>query len=315
MRALVATGKADPLVTVGTTAPPTPAPDEVVIEVEAFSLNRPDLIYLAMPGSSFRPGIDFTGRILVAAADGSGPAVGTPVVAHAHAGGGAAELAAVPSRLVVPRPDNLTAVHAAALPLAGLVALRLVRAAGPLRGKHVLLTGATGGVGHFVVELAALAGAHVTALAATTEPHERIAKLGARVVHAVSDAQGPFDVVLESVGGDVVAELVPLLAPRSLVLWFGEASAKPITLDFFRFFPGHEGMTLRHFVYSQVDGADDARDLAELLDLVTTGRLHPEVGRVADWSETADVLRELAERRIRGKAVLTLPPRPRGVAQ
>ncbi|WNG48376.1 zinc-binding dehydrogenase [Archangium minus] len=301
---MLAIGNPDVLVAFGEIPQPVPAPDEVLIRVEAFSLNRPDFLYLTAPKTTWRPGIDLAGTVVRRASDGMGPPEGTRVLAHSPSGGGAAEWVSVPSRLVVPRPDSQGPLEAAALPLAGLVALRLVREAGTLNGRRVLVTGATGGVGHFAVELVVRAGAHVTALTSQEEPYQRLQELGARVVHSLSDADGPFHVVLESVGGDVMADAIPLLAPRSLVLWFGEASGKPLSLDFFRFFPGREGMTLRHFVYNQLEGADDGRDLSELVRLVTDGRLHPEIGHVADWSETASVLNDLKNRRLRGKAVL-----------
>ncbi|AKU97086.1 oxidoreductase [Labilithrix luteola] len=305
MRSLVATHSSS-FVTIALVPEPTPAPDEVLVEVEAFSLNRPDLLYLQMPHSTFRPGIDFTGRVVKAAADGSGPPVGAFVLAHSPSGGGAAERVAVSSRQVVVRPESLSVYQAAALPLAGLVALRLVREAGPLEGKNVLVTGVTGGVGHYVVELAVSSGARVFAFASPEEPTDRLRELGAVLLSSLDAAPGLFDVVMESVGGELFSEIVPRLAPNSLVLWFGEASGKPIALDFFHFFPGHEAMTLRHFVYTHVPNADDRRDLEELVRLVIEGRLHPEIGRVSDWSEASDVFAQMQSRNLRGKAVLTV---------
>jgi NADPH:quinone reductase-like Zn-dependent oxidoreductase len=107
------------------------------------------------------------------------------------------------------------------------------------------------------------------------------------------------------VGGESLATALDRLRPRGTLIWFGQAGRKPVTLDFFRFFTGPESATLRHFHYADFD-TPYAADLATLVRLVVTGRLHPEVGRVADWADTATVLTDLRERRIRGNAVLTL---------
>ncbi|MEU7003636.1 hypothetical protein [Nonomuraea sp. NPDC046570] len=74
-------------------------------------------------------------------------------------------------------------------------------------------------------------------------------------------------------------------------------------MNFFDLLTGPENAVIRHFHYS---GAPYGPDLATLLRLVAGGRLHPEIGRNADWSETAEVLIDLRERRIRGNAVLTI---------
>src|SRR5262249_44674461 len=123
---------------------------------------------------------------------------GARVVGH-PAQAGWAQRASVPTARLAAIPPGMTARTAAALPLAGLTALRLVRAAGPLLGQRVLLTGASGGVGHLVTELAAAAGAEVTAV---SRRGERLRALGAADVAAsLDEATGPFDLVLESVGG------------------------------------------------------------------------------------------------------------------
>ena len=104
-------------------------------------------------------------------------------------------------------------MRAAALPLAGLTALRLMRASGAVAGLRVLLTGASGGVGHYVTELASAAGASVTAVSASPERAERLLALGAaNVVQSLEDAIGPYDVAFESVGGSSLAQALKLLA-------------------------------------------------------------------------------------------------------
>ncbi|GHC52929.1 oxidoreductase [Streptomyces flavofungini] len=281
---------------------PVPDADEALIKVEAFAPNRGETFLLERPAPGLLPGKDIAGLVVQAAADGSGPGVGTRVAGHPPQGGWA-EYAAVPTHSLAVLPDGIDSARAAALPLAGITALRLLRTVGSLAGRRVLLTGASGGVGHYVTELAAAAGAALTVVTATPARAERLAELGAaEVVHEVVAARGPFDVVLDSTGGPELSAAVSKVRPGGLLVWFGQASRTPVTLDFFDLLGGPAGVTIRHFHYA---GAPYGPDLATLVRLVEQGRLHPEIDRVADWSETADTLVDLRERRVRGKAVLT----------
>lgn len=279
---------------------PVPEPNEALIKVEAFAPNRGETFLLEHPRPELSPGKDIAGLVVQAAADGSGPGIGARVVGH-PAQGGWAEYAAVPTHSLVVLPDSIDSVRAAALPLAGITALRLLRTAGSLAGRRVLLTGASGGVGHYVTELAVGAGAELTAVTATAVRGERLAELGAKVVHEVAAAEGPFDVVLESTGGPDLALALSKVRPGGLLVWFGQASRTPVSLDFFQLLGGPERVTIQHFHYA---GAPYGSDLAALVSLVEQGRLHPEIGRIADWAQTADTLVDLRERRLRGKAVL-----------
>jgi NADPH:quinone reductase-like Zn-dependent oxidoreductase len=300
MRRLIPTGEAARPVGFAEVPRPVPGPDEALVEVEAFAPNRGETFLLENPRPGTLPGKDIAGLVVRAAADGSGPVAGTRVVGH-PALGGWAEYAAVPTHSLAVLPDGVDGVRAAALPLAGITALRLLRTAGSPAGRRVLLTGASGGVGHYVTELAVGAGAELTAVTATPERGERLTELGALVVHEVAAAQGPFDVVLESTGGPDLPVALAKVRPGGTLVWFGQASRAPVTLDFFQLLGGPAGVTIQHFHYA---GAPYGPDLAALVRLVEQDRLHPEIGRVADWAETAETLVDLRERRIRGKAVL-----------
>lgn len=300
MQRLIPTGEATCPVAFAEVPQAEPEPDEVLIKVEAFAPNRGETFLLEHPRSELLPGKDVAGLVVQAAADGSGPGIGTRVVGH-PAQGGWAEYAAVPTHSLAVLPDSIDSVRAAALPLAGITALRLLRTAGCLAGRRVLLTGASGGVGHYVTELAVGAGAELTAITATPERGERLAELGAKVVHEVAAAQGPFDVVLESTGGPDLPLALSKVRPGGTLVWFGQASRTPVTLDFFQLLGGPERVTIQHFHYA---GAPYDSDLSALVRLVEQGRLHPEIGRITDWAQTADTLVDLRERRIRGKAVL-----------
>jgi NADPH:quinone reductase len=278
---------------------PVPRDDQALVAVEAYSINRGETFLLESPRPGWRPGQDVAGRVLEAAADGSGPVAGPRVVGHAWDGGWAT-LVPVATDALVELPDQVSAVSAATLPLAGLTVLRLLRAAGSLAGRRVLVTGASGGVGHLLVELAAGQGALITAVSSRGE---RLAALGAsEVVQRVEDASGPIDVAFESVGGRSLEAVLERMAEHGTVIWFGGVSGEPSSINFFSV---PAGVAIRQFVYWR-EGASDGDDLSALVRLAASGRIHPEVGLVADWHETPDALIALRERRIRGNAVLTI---------
>ncbi|GAA3799239.1 zinc-binding dehydrogenase [Streptomyces coacervatus] len=305
MKAFMPTGDPAEPVVLADVPEPTPRPNEALVKVEAFSVNRGETFKLEKPASGDRPGKDIAGLVVQSAADGSGPSGVTRVVGHPMEGGWA-EYVAVPTDALAELADNVSVLQGAALPLAGLTALRLLRAAGPVLGRRILLTGASGGVGHFVTELAAAAGAQVTAVTRNVDRGARLTELGAtEIVQNVTAAQGPYDIVLESTGGQTLSLALARLARRGTLIWFGQASRTPATLDFFDFFAGPESAVVRHFHYLDADSRLDD-DLTALVRLTAEGRLHPEIGRVTDWADTATTLTDLRDRRIRGKAVLTL---------
>ena len=287
---------------------PRPRPHEALVAVEAFSVNRGETLRLEEPAATWRPGKDVAGTVAKAAADGSGPPAGTRVVGHPP-GGGWSTRVAVPVADLAVLPPEVPFVTAAALPLAGITALRLVRRAGWLAGRRLLVTGASGGVGHYVVELAAAAGAEVTAISASAERGERLLALGAAEVRSDLPAGGPpFDVVMESVGGETLRSALLLLRGGGQLLWFGQAGGEPVALDFFEFWRGPVEASITHVDYTQGERSF-GEDLATLVGLVASGRLHPEIGVVRPWTETPEVIAMLRGRRVRGNAVLVLPPR------
>ncbi|MDI5963307.1 zinc-binding dehydrogenase [Streptomyces sp. SL13] len=305
MKAMLPTGRPEEMVELGEADEPSPAANEAVVEVAVFSVNRGEVFQLHGPIKRVgRPGKDVAGVVVRAAADGSGPAAGSRVVGHPPANGWAQRVA-VPTASLAVLPADVSFEQAAALPLAGLTALRLLRAAGPLAGRRVLLTGASGGVGHYTTELAVNSGAHVTAVTATPERGKVLEEFGAEVVHDLDDVEGTFDIVLESVGGASTPKALSLLRPRGQMVWFGQASREPAQLSFFEFFKGPRSGTVRHFHYEHSDeGFGD--DLATLVRLTAGGLLHPVIGRREDWRRTAEVLSDLRDRRVIGNAVLTV---------
>jgi NADPH:quinone reductase len=166
---------------------PDPATDETLVEVRAFSINRGELSLLSSRPEGWRPGQDVAGVVAQAAADGSGPPQGARVVAVADEAGWA-ERAAAPSTRVGILPDDVSFGAGSTLGVAGLTALRALRTGGSLLGARVLVTGASGEVGRFAVQLVRMGGADVTAVAGSEERAEGLEDLGAsRVVVGAED--------------------------------------------------------------------------------------------------------------------------------
>lgn len=302
MRAFLSTGDPDRLVELADAPEPTPAADEALVAVAGYSLNRGEVIRLDRQGAGARPGQDVAGHVLAAAADGSGPAAGARVIAHVLAGSWAERVAAPTSALAEVRTD-LPIELAAAVPMAGLTALRLLRAgAADLFGGRVLLTSAGGGVGHAFTELAARVGARTTAV--SSRAGESLRQRGAAaVVATIDEAQGPFDLIVESLGGNAFARSWQLVTPAGTIIWMGQASGEAASLDFFsRVGPGINPV-VRRFSYWPAP-EPDAVDLETLVRLVDEGHLHPQIGACAPWEETPAVLTGYANRELTGNAVL-----------
>lgn len=304
MRVLRSTGNMEAPVEFAEVPEPAPAPHEAVVAVRAVSVNRGDILMTSMYPAGWRLGSDVAGVVLHAAADGSGPAEGTRVVARVDDQAWAEQVAVPVGQLAV-LPDSVSFGQAATLPMAGLSALRLLRRIGATLGTRILITGAAGGVGRFTVELAAAAGARVTAVAAGAERGKGLLELGAeQVVSDVADAEGSFPFIIESAGGASLTSALGAIAPGGTVLLFGNSSGESTPLNFFEFFGGHEGATITQFL--TVAQGDDAADLAQLVELVAGGRLNPHIDLEADWSEANTAAARLMNRQIAGKAVLTV---------
>ncbi len=285
-------------------ADPVPASDEVVLAVDAFSLNRGELALLGARPEGWRPGQDVAGRVVTAAADGSGPEVGDCVVGLVEQAGWAERVAVPVDRLAV-LPSGVDPAAAATLGIAGRTALHTTALGGNLLGRRVLVTGAAGGVGRFQVQLAALAGASVVAVSRRTGATEALRDLGAvDVVAGIADADGLFDLVLEGVGGRSLAGSVTKVAPGGTIVLFGASDPEPASLRLTDFF-GHEDATIRTFFsYAQRSGTAD--DLGVLVGLLADGRLHADIAVLADWSSLNNVLDQLAAGEVDGKAILTI---------
>jgi NADPH:quinone reductase len=286
---------------------PSPAGHQALVETAAVSLNFGEVAFLsAMRRPGEVPGWDAAGVVVAAAADGSGPPPGTRVVTFGWAGGWArrravdtAELAAV--------PEGVELAAAAALPVAGVTALRAVRRLGAIVGRRVLVTGASGGVGRFAVQIAARAGAHVIASVGRPERGEGLAALGAaEVVVGLEGVTAPVAGALDTVGGARLAEAFALLEPGGSVQSVGMASREPTTIDFEE--ARRRGGSTRIEAFALEGGL--GADVAFLAGELAAGRLDPQIGWRGPWARAGDAVEALLGRAVAGKAVLELEPAP-----
>jgi NADPH2:quinone reductase len=306
MRALVATGNASAPLELREVAEASAAPNESVVRVQAVSINRGELRLLGSRPAGWRPGQDVAGIVAQSASDGSGPPVGTRVVALVDQAGWA-EQVPVPTSRIAPIADTVSFAQAATLPVAGLTALRALRLGGTLLGRDVLVTGATGGVGHFAVQLAARAGARVTAISQHPDRGKALLEAGHVVIAADIQSLNPaFDLILESVGGDSLTAALKLVGRDGTVAVFGNSSNAPSSVSFGGF-GGHPHAKLyAFFVYESGEPPTFGADLATLASEIAAGRLEPQVGLTTSWRDPVGALDALRERRLEGKAVLTI---------
>jgi NADPH2:quinone reductase len=283
-------------------AEPAPRPNEALVAVQAFSLNRGELRLFQVRPEGWRPGQDIAGIVLKQAADGSGPAVGARVVALCDWEGWA-ERAAVPSHRMAPIADNVSFAAAASLPVAGLTALRSQRHGAPLLAKRVLITGAAGGVGNLAVQLAVGSGARVTAIVGNRERAQVLDGIGlVEIVTRIEDAEGRFGLILEAAGGASLQAAIERVDHRGIVVIFGNSSGEPTEINF-RDFGEHQNARIQAFHYFTSEAEERfAPDLALLASLVADGGLVPRIAEYG-WHELSRVGPLLRDRQIPGKAV------------
>ncbi|NNH22170.1 NAD(P)-dependent alcohol dehydrogenase [Pseudokineococcus marinus] len=260
-------------------------------------------------------GFDLSGTVLACGPQVSAFAVGEDVVGLLdHSGGAQAEMVVVDQSRLAAAPTTVALTHAAALPLAGLTALQALHTKAHLHsrpsGTRVLAIGATGGIGAYATQLAALAGAHVSALA-RREILPVAARLGAHDLLAREDGplpgRGRFDVIIDTAGALPAGHLSRVLRPGGVVVsvrpvdpailragvtrWLGRRS--PTT-------PGPRSLTA-------VATRARSQDLARLARLVDSGDLRIPVQAVLGADHAAQAHR-LAESATPGKVVITMEP-------
>lgn len=229
MRAVVCEGAGGiDVLTIGEIADPKPAVDEVVIDVVAAGVNRPDLLqrkgfYPPPPGAPATLGLEVSGTISAVGAEVEGWSVGDECCALL-AGGGYAEKVAVPAPQVMPVPDGLDLVSAAALPeVVATVWANVFMTAHLKDGETLLVHGGASGIGTMAIQLGVAHGARVLTTVGSKDKMEFCTRLGADVAinykeaewaSVVREATGSAgaDVILDIIGAKYLADNVKSLA-------------------------------------------------------------------------------------------------------
>lgn len=227
---------------------PAPAAGEVLIDVEAAGVNRPDIIqrygkYPPPPGASDIPGLEVAGRVAALGEGVNGFTVGDRVCALV-AGGGYAERASVPQEQVLPIPNGLTAIQAAGIPETFFTVWTNVFQRGKLQpGESILVHGGTSGIGTTAIQLAKTFGARVMTTAGSDDKCDAARRLGAdeafnyRTADWVADAKRAtggrgLDVILDIVGADYIPKNLDLLAVDGRLVQIAFLKTAKVELDF-----------------------------------------------------------------------------------
>ena len=303
--------------------PPGIGPGEVLIRVHAAALNpydwhmlRGDPYIARLIGGTglTRPkslvaGIDAAGRVEAAGAGVRGLRPGQAVLGFCP--GAFAEYARTRADLVVPKPDDLSFEHAAALPMAATTALRGIRDVGQVQaGQQVLVNGAAGGVGSYAVQIAAALGAKVTGVCSPRHL-DLVRSLGAAHVvdYTAEDFTGTttrYDVMLDNVGNRPLSHLRRVLTPTGTLVF--NAGGTPGHLI------GAIGPMLRLAAVNPLvrqrlrvlPTRQDRAELAAVIALVDAGKLRPVVDRTYPLTGVAAALRQVEEGHTGGKIVITI---------
>ena len=218
---------------------PIPAHDELLVAVRAAGVNRADLAQAAgqypapLGYSQDVPGLEFAGEVLAVGSRVTRYAPGDRVMALVG-GEAQATRATVPEALALPVPPGLSWAEAGGFPEIFFTAFdALFTQARLALGERVLVTGAAGGVGTAAVQLAAAAGARVVAGVRDPAQWAAVAELGAAQVagHEEVGDHGPYDVILELVGGDSLATTLPALATGGRAVVIGVGAGGRLDLD------------------------------------------------------------------------------------
>lgn len=284
---------------------PEPVSGEVLVDVRAFSINRGETRMLATASDGWCPGWDFAGVVASDAPDGF--RAGTRVVGIRQ-GATWAERVSVRRDWLAELPPQVSFAEGAVLPTAGLTALRTLRLGPAILGRRVLVTGATGGVGRFAIQLAHLGGADVTALVSTSSLRtEGLATLGADAIASdVDDVAGRFDLILESVGGATLARLLTKVDPLGTLVMFGNSSDEPTT---FNARDVYNDALVRIQGFELFCGGEPfGRDLGYLARLVSSHALDPQLAATSPWEGLPGAVEALRRREVAGKVAVLLEP-------
>jgi NADPH:quinone reductase-like Zn-dependent oxidoreductase len=301
---------------------PVPNDDEVLVKVHAASLNAYDwhllradpFLVRLLGGGLLKPkntilGADIAGRVEAVGGNVKQFRPGDAVFGDTAAAGngGFAEYVSVPERFLAPKPVNLSFEEAAAVPMAAVTALQGLRDKGRIQpGHHVLINGASGGVGSFAVQLAKWFGADVTAVCSTGKM-DLARSLGAD--HIIDYTKEDFtrngqryDLILAVNGYHPIAAYKRALAPGGAYVMAGGSTAQMI-----------QGMLLGPWMsliggktMGMVAAKPNQEDLMILKELLEAGKVVPVIDRQYPLIEVPEAIRYLEEGHARGKVVIAV---------
>ncbi|HEX8917351.1 MAG TPA: zinc-binding dehydrogenase [Chloroflexota bacterium] len=309
MRAVVVDPNVEGRLKVADVEAPEPGFSEALVRVKAVSLNRGEIRAAMGAGAGHRPGWDVAGTVEREAADGSGPRVGSRVFGFMPKQGGWAEFAAVSTNALAEIPDGVSFEDASTLPVAGITALRCLERGGLLTERTVMISGASGGVGIFACQIARSVGARVVGVVHRAESEAAARAAGAQEVVVGEDLEaarkfGPYNLIVDSVGGAVLGQALAMLAKGGTCVVFGATGGDEVTFDL-RTFYNTGGASLQAFIVFYEHERDPvAGDLARLAGMLAEGRLRPHIDVRGTLDDVARIARLVTERSMVGKAVL-----------
>jgi NADPH2:quinone reductase len=303
---------------------PTLRPGEILVQVEAAGVNRPDLLqragnYPVPADASDLPGLEIAGTVIAIDVAASGWRIGDRVCALTN-GGGYAQYCAVPATQALPVPPGLSMTEAASLPETFFTVYSNVFGRGRLQaGESLLVHGGASGIGVAAIQIAAASGHRVFATAGSADKCAACLRLGAELainyreqdfVAAIRGAtdQSGVDVILDMVGGDYVERNLQCLAieGRLLMIAFLHGARAPVDLALLmRRRLTITGSTLRPRS-AQFKGEVAQQLRTQVWPLIEAGRIRAVIERTFPLDQAADAHRLLEAGEHVGKIVLTV---------
>jgi NADPH:quinone reductase-like Zn-dependent oxidoreductase len=301
---------------------PAPSDDEVLVQVHAAAVNYGDWAILRgkpfvvrlMSGGLLKPkhtilGADIAGRVEAVGGNVKQFRPGDEVFGDISACGfgGFAEYVSVPENALALKPANLSFEEAAAVPMAGVVALQGLRDQGEIQaGQKVLIVGASGGNGTFAVQIAKAFGAKVTGVCSTRNV-DLVRSIGAD--HVIDYTREDFttsgqryDLIIAAGGYRSILDYRRALSPQGTYVMVGGAMAQV-----------YQAMILGSFIsmigskkMGNLAAMPSQEDLVFMKELIEAGKVVPVIDRRYPLSEVADALRYYGEGHSQGKVVVTV---------
>jgi NADPH:quinone reductase-like Zn-dependent oxidoreductase len=311
MKAVVANPLARGFVEIGDVDEPMADSNEAVVRMTALSINRGEIRRAEAAETRMQIGWDMVGVVETPARDGSGPNAGQRVVGFSRRMQGWAERVALPTRDLAVIPDSVSDQDAATLPVAGLTALYALERCERLLGSRVLVTGASGGVGHFACQLGRLMGASVTALVRRHDHDDIIRATGVDDIVLSADGEGlenigSFRALIDGVGGPMLGKLISLLEESGRAILYGVSAGPEAPLAIRNLMFTGDGRIEGFYLYRETEFETATKGLDRLLKLLADGRLETLVSVSGNWETIGEVAEQLIERSYPGKAVLSV---------